>query len=161
MLRRFLPFVCLTASISCGQSEFPGLTVRSQIVKEEYCQQRDGRKLLWLTLGFTYENHGTRPLILPIFSRLSAVRISTDRATIVQGRYKWKAGAGISQEIYATSMPSLKMFYIVQPGKSQQSVEHLHAFVIASSGSRAKRGIVRPGKYDMRIDVNLGLRLHH
>ena len=134
------------------------LVITPHIQEEEYCRDQ-GIDQLRLTLGFTFSNRGDRPLIVPVLTRLSEVRVEADPMKPIRLRYKLSAPQGISGAIYATATPSPTLFYVLSPGQSREGMSQFTVFGIAPRGTRAKRGVLSPGEYKIVVDLNLGARL--
>jgi hypothetical protein len=135
------------------------LVITPHIEEEEYCRDRNGIDQLRLTLGFTYMNRGARPLIVPILTRLSEVRIKADEQILMQFRHKLRDLEGISTTIYTTEAPSPTLFFVLSQGQSRVGIQQLIILRIAPRGTRRKRGILSPGEYRLEVDLNLGARL--
>ena len=137
----------------------PNLLITPHLTEEEYCRDRNGLDQIRLTVGFTYRNRGALPLIVPIVTRLSELRIEAHRLTKpIRVRYKLKAVDGVSPEIYRTQMPSPKLFWVLSPGQSQEGVPQSVALRVVENGTYAEHRILSPGEYRLEFDLNLGSR---
>src|ERR1035438_4283823 len=146
-------------STTTARTSVQELVITPHIEEEEYCRDRNGIDQLRLTLGFTYMNRGARPLIVPILTRLSEVRIKADEQILMQFRHKLKDLEGISTTIYTTQAPSPTLFVVLSQGQSRVGIQQLIILRIAPRGTRRKRGILSPGEYRLEVDLNLGARL--
>jgi hypothetical protein len=135
------------------------LLIRPHVEQEEYCRDRNGADQVRLTVGFSYLNKGSRPLVVPIVTRLSEVQVHADGMKPIRLRYGLSKLQGISPAIYTESEPNPKLFYRLSPASTQEGMHHVVVLRVLAHGSKPTRSAVGPGVYRLAFRLNLGSRL--
>ena len=133
------------------QAEAQGLLLDAVIQEQTYCQQKDGMRVLRLTLTPMYLNAGVENLIIPRICHVRAMSLRTrDKLVWQEKPVKLETYAN---SIWSTPKPDPGLFLQLRPG--ERSAGSPAMIVIPLQRQSSGKGL-GPGTYSLRVTIDHG-----
>ena len=150
-----LLIMVLSTTASAAQQ---AVVLSAWVERALYCKQSNNQPVFQLFVGFTYENTGNRPLIIPRFGILAGYEAVEHRQEkILRNEVSFKELEIVSQEIWKGSFPDPGWFVVVPPGQAFRAgtrIQVLPVFHKPEDGS----SLHPAGQYSIRLAMDHGAR---